>query len=147
MNLDLLRNPLRVAASCSLVALIAACGQQPEAAAPATPPPTELVALQTPPPQYPLEAACSGKDGTSTLKVVVGTAGTPTEVTVLRSSGTAALDQAAVAAVKTWKFKPATRAGQPVPQTINVPVNFHAPQVRPDNCFSLDENTSTQPQK
>lgn len=145
MNLSFVRTPLRVAASCSLVALIAACGRQPEAAAPANPPPTELAALETPPPQYPLEAACNGNGGTSTLKVTVGTAGTPTEVTVLHGSGTPALDEAAVAAVKTWKFKPATRAGQPVPRTINVPVNFPTPQVRPDACFTLDENKSAQP--
>lgn len=37
-----------------------------------------------------------------------------------------------------WKFKPATRGGQPVAQTIQVPVSFNVPQVRPDECFALD---------
>jgi protein TonB len=30
-----------------------------------------------------------------------------------------------------------------VAQTLNVPVNFPAPQVRPDACFSLDEKNKT----
>jgi protein TonB len=129
----------------SAVLLAAGCSQQPGAEAPAAPASTELTALETPPPQYPMDAACNGNGGTSTLKVTVGTEGTPTDVTVFRSSGSASLDDAAVAAVKTWKFKPATRGGQPVAQTINVPVNFPPPQVRPDACFSLDEKKPAQP--
>ncbi|TBV73435.1 energy transducer TonB [Pseudoxanthomonas winnipegensis] len=142
MNTHTVSRPLRLLALSYFAVLAAACGEQaaPEAAAPAA---TELTALQTPPPQYPLEAACSGHGGVSTLKVTVGTAGTPTEVVVAKGSGNAALDDAAVAAVKQWTFKPATRGGQPVAQTLNVPVNFPAPQVRPDACFSLDEKAKT----
>jgi protein TonB len=136
-------HPLRATLFACAVLLASACGRQPDAAAPA--PPTEVTALETPPPQYPLDAACNGTGGVSTLKVIVGPAGTPSDVSVLRGSGTASLDEAAVAAVKTWKFKPATRAGQPVAQTINVPVNYPAPQVRPDACFALDENKPAQP--
>ncbi|MET1024976.1 MAG: energy transducer TonB [Pseudoxanthomonas sp.] len=135
---------LRLALSCSFIVLATGCSQQPEAQAPAAPAPTELTALETPPPQYPMDAACNGNGGTSTLKVTVGAEGTPTAVVVFRGSGTPSLDDAAVAAVKNWKFKPATRAGQPIVQTINVPVNFPPPQVRPDACFSLDEKKPAQ---
>lgn len=137
--------PLRAALCVAAVMLAAGCSQQPGAETPAAPASTELTAVETPPPQYPMDAACNGNGGTSTLKVTVGAEGTPTEVTVFRSSGTGSLDDAAVAAVKAWKFKPATRGGQSVAQTINVPVNFPPPQVRPDACFSLDEKKPAQP--
>lgn len=140
MNTPAFPLPLRAALATSFLLLAAGCSQQPGAEAPA---PTELIAVQTPPPQYPLEAACNGNGGTSTLTVTVGTEGAPTNVAVSKGSGNAALDDAAVAAVKRWKFKAATRGGQAVAQTINVPVNFPAPQVRPDACFSLDEKAKT----
>ncbi len=146
MNLTPMNRSLRLSLTAPLL-LLAACNQTPagnEQAAPAAPAATELTAVQTPPPQYPLEAACNGQGGTTTLKVTVGTEGTPTDVTVAHGSGNDALDQAAMTAVKTWKFKPATRGGQPFAQTINVPVNFPAPQVRPDACFSLDEKKPAQ---
>ncbi|WDS37069.1 energy transducer TonB [Pseudoxanthomonas sp.] len=136
---------LRGALCVSAVLLAAGCSQQPEAEAPAEPIATELTAVETPPPQYPMDAACNGNGGTSTLKVTVGTEGVPTDVIVFRGSGNDALDDAAVTAVKAWTFKAATRGGQPVAQTINVPVNFPPPQVRPDACFSLDEKKPAQP--
>jgi protein TonB len=134
-------HPLRLALGATAALLVAGCSPQPaaDAEAPAEPASTELTALETPPPQYPMDAACNGNGGTSTLKVTVGTEGAPTDVVVFRGSGIASLDDAAVAAVKNWKFKPATRGGQSVSQTINVPVNFPPPQVRPDACFSMDE--------
>ena len=90
MNTHTVSRPLRLLALSYFAVLAAACGEQaaPEAAAPAA---TELTALQTPPPQYPLEAACSGHGGVSTLKVTVGTAGTPTEVVVAKGSDFTAL--------------------------------------------------------
>jgi len=144
-TINAMSHPLRIALCASLALLAAGCSQQPGSEAPAAPAPTELTAVSTPPPQYPLDAACNGSGGTSTLKVTVGVAGTPTDVSVFHGSGMPSLDEAAVAAVKAWKFKPATRAGQPFAQTINVPVNFPAPQVRPDACFSLDEKKPAQP--
>lgn len=135
---------LRGSLGVSALLLAAGCSQQSAPQAQAAPASTELTALETPPPQYPMDAACNGHGGTSTLKVTVGPAGAPTDVTVFRSSGTGSLDDAAVAAVKAWKFRAATRGGQAVAQTINVPVNFPAPQVRPDACFSLDEKKSGQ---
>jgi protein TonB len=45
-------------------------------------------------------------------------------VEVARSSSHRALDQAAVRAVRRWRFEPATRQGRPVSQVVQVPVAF-----------------------
>ncbi|MGN6224756.1 energy transducer TonB [Pseudoxanthomonas sp.] len=126
-----------LATSALLTATLAACGGSGAPAA-QVPPPTELAAVDTPPPQYPIELACAGVGGVSTLKVVVGVEGVPTEVGVFKSSGQPALDEAAQKAVHGWHFKAATRNGQPVAQTIQVPVTFTPPQERPNQCFALD---------
>ncbi|WP_313248461.1 energy transducer TonB [Stenotrophomonas acidaminiphila] len=117
--------------------LLSACG----ASGPAAPvvAPTEVAAVQTPPPDYPVELACSGVGGQSVLKVVVGPQGTPTEVALLTSSGNSQLDDAAIQRVREWKFKAATRNGQAVPTTIQVPVSFNPPQPKPDSCFAIEE--------
>lgn len=121
-------------------ALLSACGGTgPDTpTAPATPP-TEVAAVKTPPPEYPLELACMGVGGTTTLKVVVGIEGKPSEVTQLSSSGNPQLDEQARTAVLAWQFNAATRNGQKVPATIQVPVSFNPPQPRPDSCFAVEE--------
>ncbi len=133
--------PSRLAALAALPCALAlsACGrQEPPAAAP-VPAATPLAAVDTPPPQYPIEQACAGTGGTVTLRVTIGPEGKATDVRLDKSSGAAPLDAAAEKAVReTWTFQPATRAGQPVSQTIQVPVTFRPPQVRPDPCFALD---------
>lgn len=121
---------------------LAGCGRS-DAPAPAPAPvphSTEVAAVDTPPPEYPLEQACAGNGGTTVLKVVVGPDGKPSDVQVVQSSGQAALDQAAqVRVAQDWVFKAATSAGKPVSATIQVPVTFNPPQPRPDQCFALDE--------
>lgn len=118
--------------------LLAGCGGASEDA-PLVPRPTEVAAIDTPPPDYPFELACAGVGGTATLAVTVGVEGKPTQVVLTQTSGNGALDEAAQQRVKTWQFKPATANGQPTPKTIQVPVNFKPPEVRPDECFKLDE--------
>ncbi|WP_028917685.1 energy transducer TonB [Pseudoxanthomonas sp. J35] len=125
-------------------ATLAACtGSQPPAEP--VPAPTEVAALDTPPPQYPIELACAGIGGQTVLGLEIGVEGAPTRVDLIRSSGNAQLDQLAQETVRTWKFRPATRAGQPVAQKIQVPVNFTPPAVRPDACFALDAGRSPLP--
>ncbi|HEY0505073.1 MAG TPA: energy transducer TonB [Lysobacter sp.] len=120
----------------SLLAL-AACGPQPPPA-PAVPT-TELLAVDTPPPAYPEELACDNVGGQVVLMMTVGVDGRPGAVEVFRGSGIAALDKAAQEGVRDWRFKPATRGGQPQSSRLQVPINFHPPQVRPQACFVLDE--------
>jgi protein TonB len=52
--------------------------------------------------------------------------GVPQDVKVLRGLGLG-LDEKAVEAVQGWRFKPATRGGEPVAVTAQVEVNFQIP--------------------
>ena len=131
----------RALALIALSGALAACGQQ-EPAGPPPPAPTPVAAIDTPPPAYPLPLACAGIGGQALLEVEVGTAGTPTRIDLVRGSGNDDLDRLARESVQGWKFRPATRGGQPVAQTIQVPVNFTPPAVRPDACFALDAGRS-----
>lgn len=126
--------------SLSLIAAtgLAGCGPS-EPPAPPPPPPTEVAAVKTPPPQYPLELACMGVGGTSTFKVTIGADGKPSEVALLTGAGNPQLDELAKTAVQGWQFKAATRNGAAVPATIQVPVSFNPPQPKPDQCFAIEE--------
>jgi periplasmic protein TonB len=59
------------------------------------------------------------------LRVTVSTEGSPMDVSVAGSSGYPILDDAAVNAVRRWRFTPATQAGRPLVATAEVPVVFH----------------------
>lgn len=126
--------------SLSLIAAtgLAGCGPS-EPPAPPPPPPTEVAAVKTPPPQYPLELACMGVGGTSTFKVTIGADGKPSKVALLTGAGNPQLDELARTAVQGWQFKAATRNGAAVPATIQVPVSFNPPQPKPDQCFAIEE--------
>jgi protein TonB len=126
-----------VLSSIALTAL-AGCNKPAEPTAPVAAP-TEVAAVKTPPPQYPIELACQGIGGTSTFKVVIAANGKPSQVAQETSSGNAQLDAQAKTAVEGWEFKAATRAGQTVSTTIQVPVSFNPPQPKPDECFAVEE--------
>ncbi len=63
--------------------------------------------------EYTQEARQNGVEGRLVLKITVGADGAVVSVEVV-SSVDAALDAAAIAAVKTWVFKPAMRCGKPM---------------------------------
>jgi protein TonB len=75
-------------------------------------------------PSYPAEARRRHLEGLVVLKVAVSARGTPDDVAVLKSSGHAVLDAAALAAVRSWRFEPATRSGLAVAAPAEVPVRF-----------------------
>jgi len=77
-----------------------------------------------PPPLYPMSARRMGREGRTVLLVTLSAAGECVEVRVEESSGTPSLDEAAVSAVKTWRFHPAIRNSAPVAATLRVPVQF-----------------------
>ncbi len=115
---------------------LSACTKKAEEAAAPLIAPTELAAIDTPPPAYPAEAECNSEGGTTVLRVTIEKDGVPARVAQVQTSGNAALDQAALAAVQTWKFRAATRNGQPVTHTINVPVTFPPVLEKPTRCFA-----------
>ena len=118
--------------------MLAGCNRTP-ADSPVQIPATDPVAQDTPPPTYPLELACAGLGGQVILVLTVGADGTLQEVRTERTSRRNSLDAAAVAAVRTWRFRPATVRGKPVAAKIRVPVTFTPPVMRPELCFRFDE--------
>lgn len=76
-------------------------------------------------PDYPGRAMLDGTSGVVQVRITVNATGGVDAVSVSGSSGSAALDRAAVDAVYRWTFSPAldTR-GQPMACTIYLPVNF-----------------------
>ncbi len=131
-------NPRLLLGSLVAATALAACNSSDQPPAP-TVAPTEVAAVQTPPPDYPAELACTGVGGKSVLRVVVGPQGAPTDVSLVTSSGNSQLDDSAIARVREWKFKAATRNGQAVPTTIQVPVSFNPPDPKPNECFAIEE--------
>ena len=63
--------------------------------------------LETRPPVYPPRCLRMGIEGTVRVRVLVGEDGRPQEVTIGKSSGESALDEAAMDAVRNWRFEPA----------------------------------------
>lgn len=80
--------------------------------------------LNNPRPPYPRVARRMGYQGKVVLNVEVLAEGRAGEVKLQSSSGYEILDNAAIQTVKTWKFAPARRFGQPVTQWFLVPIKF-----------------------
>jgi periplasmic protein TonB len=74
------------------------------------------------PPQYPPEAGRERIEGTVVLLAVIGTDGTVKDVQV--ESGPPLLAQAAIEAVKQWRYKPYLLNGVPVELDSRITVNF-----------------------
>jgi TonB family protein len=77
-------------------------------------------------PEYPAEARRQQMQGSVVLDVRMGRNGTVQEVKV--ASGQAVLADAAMAAVKQWRFKPRVVKGQPVEMQTKVILNFRLPK-------------------
>ena len=80
--------------------------------------------LNNPVPVYPMIARRMGWEGKVMLKVEVLASGLPGRISVHRSSGHEVLDQAALDAVRGWKFVAARHAGQPITRFFLVPIPF-----------------------
>ncbi len=74
-------------------------------------------------PVYPAEAKANRIFGIVILELLIKEDGTVGETRVLKPLPYG-LDQAAVDAVRQWRFEPATIDGKPVPVTFNITINF-----------------------
>ena len=74
-------------------------------------------------PEYPEAARIAGAEGLVRLRVALDSAGKVVKVDVARSAGHG-LDEAAVAAMKAWRFAPARECGQPVGTSVNIVMRF-----------------------
>lgn len=113
--------------------VIAAPAPPPPAAPPAPAKPAEPLRLggelsavcpERTPPRYPLLSRRMGEEGVVVLRVEIDTQGGIGAVRVANSSGFPRLDEAALAAVRTWRCTPALRDGQPVRAVAVQPFNF-----------------------
>jgi len=84
----------------------------------------------TPRPRYPEVARRDGKEGLVLLRVLVNQEGRSASVEVNRSSGVEALDQAAVEAIKRWRFSPARYGDRPVESWVRIPIEFRLSDAR-----------------
>jgi protein TonB len=77
-----------------------------------------------PPPAYPRLAERRGWTGTVVLLIDVAADGSVTEVRVESSSGYDILDEAAVSAVRGWRFQPGTLGGEAAALVVRKPIRF-----------------------
>ena len=80
--------------------------------------------LRNPAPAYPAPARRGGVQGKVMLEVDVNLEGSARSVSVASSSGSSLLDNAALDAVKRWRFVPAHRGSEVVEAHVLVPVEF-----------------------
>jgi protein TonB len=73
-------------------------------------------------PVYPEVARIARIEGTVVLEAVIDTSGRVTQLRLLRS--VALLDQAALEAVRQWRYTPSTYAGRPVSVLMTITVRF-----------------------
>ena len=81
-------------------------------------------ATYSPDPKYPKNERKARHSGTVVLDLVVDADGLPRDVNVWHRLSPE-FDEAAIDAVKTWKFSPATKDSRPIATQIKVEVNFH----------------------
>lgn len=102
---------------------------EPVAAAPAppapmTPPSFTAAYLNNPAPRYPDNSRRRGETGEVLLLVYVQADGDPGEMQLRRSSGHPALDEAALEAVRRWRFVAARQGDTEVGAWVLVPIRF-----------------------
>lgn len=80
--------------------------------------------LNNPAPNYPSISRRLGEQGLVLLNVQVTADGAAGSVELQTGSGSRRLDEAALEAVKKWRFTPAKRGNEPVSASVLVPVRF-----------------------
>jgi protein TonB len=79
---------------------------------------------ERPPPAYPKLSVRLGEQGKTIVLVELDELGHVINVAIKKKSGFARLDEAAIAAVKTWRCNPAKRNGAAVRAVALQPFNF-----------------------
>jgi len=110
---------------------LGASGKQP--AAPATPVPAggdvkQARLISSVPPEYPAMAKAQHFSGGVTIDALIDSNGRVAKMKVL--SGPTLLEQAAMDALRQWKYEPATLDGKAVPMHLTVTIQFHLQKQR-----------------
>jgi len=75
-------------------------------------------------PKYPRRALKLRQQGTTWIRVLIGTNGQQLQTKIYKPSGYSLLDKAALEAVKKWTFNPNIVNGNPIKSWVEVPVEF-----------------------
>jgi protein TonB len=82
------------------------------------------IPIKTPPPQFPLQLRRDGVSGVVAVTIVIDETGAVISSTVAKSTNPG-FDEAAMDAIKKWKFKPAQKDGAAVKMKVTVPIRFN----------------------
>ncbi|HEY9191472.1 MAG TPA: energy transducer TonB [Methyloversatilis sp.] len=96
----------------------------PAVAVPVSAPRFNADYLINPAPAYPPLSRRMNEEGRVLLRVMVDADGNPSALEIHTSSGFPRLDQAALDAVRRWKFVPARRGDEAIAGAVNVPIDF-----------------------
>lgn len=80
--------------------------------------------MKNPPPAYPQAALERGQQGLVILRVEIDASGRARQVAIHQGSGFRLLDEAALKAVRKWKFEPAKFGSMAVESKADVPIRF-----------------------
>jgi protein TonB len=80
--------------------------------------------LKNPPPLYPRMSKRLGEQGVVIVRALIGVNGLAEKAEIYKSSGYERLDQAALDAVKLWRYVPGKRMGHVEPMWFNIPLKF-----------------------
>jgi TonB family protein len=139
----------------SLSACLPACAQNEEpqptpspspavAPSPASPgDSTELIAIKTPKPSYPMEAANKGVQGKVWIHLLISETGDVESADII--SGDPDLARATLEAMKKWKFQPYIRNGKPVRVNTKMPFDFAFQNKVTDASVPPDSAANTTP--
>lgn len=97
---------------------------EPALAAPVVLPRFDAAYLNNPSPSYPALSRRNGESGKVMLRVQVTSDGKPQQIELYRTSGYNRLDDAAIAAVRQWRFIPAKRGDENLTEWVLVPLVF-----------------------
>lgn len=75
-------------------------------------------------PVYPGAARRNNWEGDTVLQALISSGGVPGSIAVQSSSGYPLLDQAAIGAVRRWRYRPANQGGKPVACYIKIIIHF-----------------------
>lgn len=95
-----------------------------ESAAPVTPPRADAAMLNNPAPAYPAQSRRLREEGRVLFDVYILPDGSVGQIKLKRSSGFSRLDDAALEAVRRWRYIPAKRGNEPIPYWYVQPLDF-----------------------
>ena len=84
----------------------------------------DIKTIATPPPKYPGYAFEHNLEGLVVMRVDVAADGSVTGAIVERAEPKGVFEEAAMAAVKNWKFTPAMKDGKAIAGQVRVPIEF-----------------------